>query len=78
MEDLEAASSAQTTLNDDLAPVSASIEPLMMDIDNLVMSDNPFGLNSALIADFFTVNDAQIETEQGVTANLVDPFCVAE
>ena len=63
MEDLEAASSAQTTLNDDLAPVSASIEPLMMDIDNLVMSDNPFGLNSALIADFFTVNDAPIETE---------------
>ena len=63
MEDLEAASSAQTTLNDDLVPVSESIEPLMMDIDSLVMSDNPFGLNSALIADFFTVNDALIETE---------------
>ena len=61
MMDLQAASTAQMTLMDDLAPVAESIMPLTMDIDNLVMADDPFGINSALIADYFTVNDTQID-----------------
>ena len=59
--DLEAANAAQMTLKDDLAPVMESIMPLMTDIDSLVMADDPFGVSSALIADYFTVNDSQID-----------------
>ena len=78
MMDLEAASSAQMALMDDLAPVAESIMPLMMDIDSLVMADDPFGINSALIADYFTVNDTQIDVGTSTRAILVSPFCVAE
>ena len=78
MMDIEAANSAQMSLVDDLTPVMESIVPLMTDIDSLMMSDNPFGVASALIADYFTVNDTQIDLENLQTLNLVDPFCVAE
>ena len=72
MMDLEAANTAQMTLTDDLAPVVDSIMPLMMDIDSLVMADDPFGVKSALVSDFFTVNDTQIDIE----FPFVSAFCV--
>ena len=72
MMNLEAAKIAQMTLMDDLAPVVDSITPLMMDIDSLMMADDPFGVESALVSDFFTVNDTQIDIE----SPFVSTFCV--
>ena len=49
------------TLKDDLAPVVDSIVPLTMDINSLMTAEDPFGANSALVADYFTVNDETID-----------------
>ena len=77
--DLEAAATTLTTLSDELTPVGESIEPLMTDIEDLVMSDDPFGINSTLIADFFSINDTKLDGyEADVLNDLVTPFCVQE
>ena len=51
------------TLTDDLEPVMDSIMPLIVDIDSLMMAEDPFGNNSALVADYFTVNDTPIDLD---------------
>ena len=64
--DLENVGTSQMTLMDDLAPVVESFLPLMTDIDNLMNLDDPFGFNSALLADFFTVNEFEITLRDNV------------
>ena len=63
------------TLVGDLAPVAESIMPLLIPIDDLMMTEDPFGVNTALIADYFSVNDAQIRID-GDSLDLAN-FCVA-
>ena len=67
------------TLKEDLTPVGGSIEPLMTAIADLMMDDDPFGINSTLIADFFSINDTLIDGFEirDVDNDLVTPFCVA-
>ena len=73
--DLEAEATAQTTLMGDLAPVSESIVPLYMSIEELMMADDPFGANSTLIADYFTINEEQIDLPE--FESTLGEFCVA-
>ena len=50
--------------------------PLIVNIDNLMMAEDPFGANSALVADYFTVNDTLIDLDNDVP--FVISFCIEE
>ena len=63
----------QMTLMDDLTDVAESIMPLMEDIDSLAMAEDPFGVESALIADYFEVNDTEIRLFR---ARTLLEFCI--
>ena len=76
--DLDAVNFTQTTSTNNLTPIVESTSALMTDIHSLVTAKDPFGANSALFADLFSINDTQIDIPANVDFDLVGPFCVAE
>ena len=73
--DLGTVGTAQMTLMENLGPVMESFLPLMSDIDDLMSLDDPFGINSALLADYFTVNESEIALSDEMP-NHLGSFCV--
>ena len=73
--DLGTVGTAQMTLMENLAPVMESFLPLMTNIDDLMNLDDPFGINSAPLADFFIVNEGEIIVRDDVPV-LLGSFCV--
>ena len=74
--DLEAVGTKKITLEGNIGAISDSNTSVMMTIDDIAR-DAEAAKNSALIEDYFTVNDSQINIRSENNLYTIDAFCIA-